>query len=569
MITNRLNIRNSLEPLPPAVEIARKVEPRPMEEVAAAAGLLPGEYEPYGRSKAKVTADAWNRVSQNQDGKLILMTAMTATRFGEGKTLTSIGLAQAFGRLGVNHLLALRQPSLGPTLGMKGGAAGGGYSQLVPMEDINLHCTGDFHAITAAHNLLAACTDNVVHHGNHLGIDKIIFPRVMDLCDRQLRSVELGLGSKADGFPHQSGFVITAASEVMACMALASDMEDLERRLGSIIVAWSRDNTPIYARDIGCIGSMMALLRDAFRPNLVQTLEGTPAFIHCGPFGNIAHGCNSVVATRLALKLADFVVTEAGFAADLGAEKFLHIKCRQTGLQPSVAVLVVSCRALRAHGGEEGQDWSRPNVAALQAGLPNARVHIENLRKFGVPVVVCANRFHHDSIEELEAIEEFARGMDAPFTVSEAAALGGEGAVSLANTILELTAGNPNPPVRCLYRNEQPISEKIEILAREIYRADGVDFDPPALESIARLESNDLGGLPLCMAKTQLSISDNAKLAGAPTGWRLRVRDVTISNGAGFLVVLAGKMLLMPGMPEHGAFEQIGLNPSGQIEGLF
>ncbi|MCC5877700.1 MAG: formate--tetrahydrofolate ligase [Candidatus Sumerlaeia bacterium] len=555
--------------MPPAVEIARTVIPHPMEDVAEKAGLQSGEYELYGRSKAKITPAAWERVANNEDGKLILMTAMTATRFGEGKTLTSIGLAQAFGQLGVNHILALRQPSLGPTLGMKGGAAGGGYSQLVPMEDINLHCTGDFHAITAAHNLLAACTDNIVHHGNRLGIDRIIFPRVMDLCDRQLRQVELGLGSKADGFPHRSGFLITAASEVMACMSLASDMEDLEQRLGRIIVAWSEENKPVHAREVGCIGAMMALLRDAFRPNLLQTLEGTPTFLHCGPFGNIAHGCNSVVATRLALKLADYVITEAGFAADLGAEKFLHIKCRQTGLRPSVAVLVVSCRALRAHGGEDGQDWSQPNIKALRAGLPNAKVHIENLRKFGLPVVVCANRFHHDSLEELEVLEEFAREMDAPFAVSEAAALGGEGAITLANTILELAANNPPPDIRYLYNVNQPIVEKIETLAQEIYRADGVDIDPSALESIARIEANGLAGLPLCVAKTQLSISDNSKLAGAPTGWRLRVRDVTVSNGAGFLVVLAGKMLLMPGMPEHGAFEQIGLNPSGRIEGLF
>lgn len=567
-MASALDIHPNLPELPPAVEIARTVEPRPMEDVAAAAGLLPGEIELYGRAKAKVTAAARDRLKGAPDGKLILMTAMTATRFGEGKTLTSIGLAQAFGRLGVKHLLALRQPSLGPTLGMKGGAAGGGYSQLVPMEDINLHCTGDFHAITAAHNLLAACTDNVVHHGNRLEIERIVFPRVMDLCDRQLRQVEAGLGTKADGFPHRTGFVITAASEVMACMALAEDLDDLGERLGRIIVAFRGDGAPVFAREVGCVGSMMALLRDAFRPNLLQTLEGTPAFVHCGPFGNIAHGCNSVAATRLALKLADYVITEAGFAADLGAEKFLHIKCRQTGLKPAVAVLVVSCRALRAHGGEEGHDWAGPNVEALRAGLSNARVHLENLRKFGLPVVLCANRFHHDTPEELGAIASFAGEMDVPFAVSEAAALGGEGALALAEEVLAL-ADAPAQEQRCLYNVDQPIREKIDILAREIYRADGVDYDPAAEESIAAIERNGLADLPLCVAKTQLSISDNAKLPGAPEGWRLRVRDVTVSNGAGFLVVLAGKMLLMPGMPEHGAFENIGLNAEGNIDGLF
>lgn len=542
--------------------------PLPMEKVARAANLEPNEFEMYGRSKAKVTHEAWKRVQGGADGKLILVTAMTATRFGEGKTLTSIGLAQAFGKLGINHLLALRQPSLGPTLGMKGGAAGGGYSQLVPMEDINLHFTGDFHAITSAHNLLAACTDNVVHHGNRLGIEKITFPRVMDLCDRQLRVVEAGLGASADGFPHRTGFIITAASEVMACMALASDMVDLEARLGRIIVGWRGDQSPVFAREIGCIGAMMALLRDAFRPNLVQTLEGTPALLHCGPFGNIAHGCNSVVATRLSLKLADYVITEAGFAADLGAEKFLHIKCEQAGIWPTASVLVVSCRALRAHGMPEGQDWQAPNVEALRAGLSNVRVHVENMGKFGIPVVLCVNRFQHDTLEELEAVGDFARAMGIPFAVSEAAAFGGEGATALANEVLAVCGKSPSRKKR-LYEVDQPIATKIEILAREIYRADGIDLEPAAIESIRKLEANGLDKLPLCVAKTQLSISDNAKLVGAPTGWRLRVRDVTISNGAGFLVVLAGKMLLMPGMAEHGAFENIGLDVNGNIDGLY
>jgi formate--tetrahydrofolate ligase len=565
---NTLNIHPELPRPRPAVEIAREVTPRPMVEVAAAAGIQPDEIELYGRAKAKVTDGLWERVKDRPDGKLILMTAMTATRFGEGKTLTSIGLAQAFGKLGINHMLALRQPSLGPVFGMKGGAAGGGRSQLIPMEDINLHCTGDFHAITSAHNLLAACTDNAYFQGNKLGIERVTFPRVMDLCDRQLREMEAGLGGKANGWPHKTGFVITAASEVMACLALATDMDDLEQRLGRIIVAYRADGSPVFARETKCIGSMMVLLRDAFRPNLVQTLEGTPAMVHCGPFGNIAHGCNSVVATRLARKLAEYAITEAGFAADLGAEKFFHIKCRQSGIAPAVAVLVVSCRALRAHGVAEGEEWTSCNVPALRVGLANARVHLENLRKFGLPVVLCANRFYDDALEELEEVAAFAEEQKLPFAVSEAASFGGDGAIDLAREVIAV-AEQQTADFRLLYEVTQPIKTKIETLAREIYRADGVDYDEAAEQSIAAIEAAGLADKPICMAKTQLSISDNPKLLGAPSGWRLRIRDITVSNGAGFLVALAGKMLLMPGMPEHGAYENIRLNPQGEIEGLF
>jgi formate--tetrahydrofolate ligase len=516
--------------------------------------------------KAKIHRSTWDRVKGNPDGKLILVTAMTATRFGEGKTLTSIGLSQAFGHLGVNHILALREPSLGPVFGMKGGGTGGGRAKLVPAEDINLHFNGDFHAITSAHNLLAACVDNSVYFGNPLGIDHIAWPRAMDLCDRQLRHIDAGVGGRTNGWPHRTGFIITAASEVMACVALAQDMSDLQERIERIIVGYRADESPVLAREIGCVGAMMALLRDTLNPNLVQTLEGTPAFVHCGPFGNIAHGCNSLFATRLALKLADYVITEAGFAADLGAEKFLHIVCRQGGLKPAAALVVVTCRALRAHGVPDGGDWGAQNAEALKAGLENVRVHVENLRKFGLPVVLAANRFQDDSPGELEMIAEFARQQQTGFAMSDVFAHGGEGGVELAREVIR--AAEEPSTLRFLYREDQSIREKIETLAREVYRADGVDYDEDAEKSLELLESNGLARLPLCMAKTQLSISDNPDLRGAPTGWRMRVRQLYASSGAGFIVVLTGKMLLMPGMPEHAAFERISLNRNGEIEGL-
>ncbi len=551
----------------PKTSGAAAAAPQPITAVAESAGIPADELELHGTMKAKLRRGIWGRVGGNPDGRLILVTAMTATKAGEGKTLTSIGLGEAFGRLGVSHFLALREPSLGPVFGMKGGGTGGGKAQLVPSDDINLHFNGDFHAITSAHNLLAACVDNSVYFGNPLGIERITWPRVVDLCDRQLRQIDAGLGGRANGWPHRTGFIITAASEVMACVALARDVADLQARLERILVGYRADDTAVTAREIGCTGAMMALLRDALNPNLVQTREGTPALVHCGPFGNIAHGCNSLVATRLALKLADYVITEAGFAADLGAEKFLHIKCRQGNLRPAAAVVVVTCRALRAHGVLDGEDWSKPNRPALSCGLANAQVHVQNMRKFGLPVVLAANRFADDDPGELEMVREFARGEKIGFAISDAYARGGEGAEDLAREVLR--AADQPSQLTFLYREDQPLREKIAALAREVYRADGVDYDEAAEKSIAVLERNGLAHLPVCMAKTQMSISDNPDLRGAPGGWRMRVRDLYASSGAGFIVVLTGKMLLMPGMPEHAAFERIRLNDGVDIEGLF
>jgi formate--tetrahydrofolate ligase len=562
-----LSALRELPPLPPDIEIAQKATLQPIEDVAARAGILPSELEYFGPTKAKVLHKTWDRVKNHPDGKLILVTAMTATRFGEGKTVTSIGLSQAFHHLGLRALVGIRQPSLGPVFGMKGGAAGGGYAQVLPMEEINLHFTGDFHAITSAHNLLAACIDNTVHFGNKLDLERISWRRVLDLCDRQLRRINAGLGGKTNGWPHETGFDITASSEIMACVTLAEDLNDLETRLERIIIGYRTDESPVYAKEVGCVGAMMALLKDAIKPNIVQTVEGTPALIHGGPFANIAHGCSSVSSTRLGLKLSDYFITEAGFAADLGAEKFFNIKCRQAGLTPNTAVLVVSCRALRAHGLENGADWHQPNSQALLSGLANAQTHLENLRKFGVPVVIAANRFTDDPIEELDLIREFAENQNAGFAISEVAALGGEGGVELANEVIRL-CNSQDQQFKFLYDTNQTVLEKIETIAREIYRADGVDYDMEAKESLERIEKNNLNNLPVCMAKTQLSISDNPKLMGSPRNWRLQVRDIRISNGAGFLVVLAGKMLLMPGMPEHGAFEKITLDDQGMIQGL-
>jgi formate--tetrahydrofolate ligase len=593
MTNHVLRTHDRLPPLPSDIEIAHAARLRPIVEVAASIGIAPEELELFGRAKAKVHATSvMERLADQPDAPLVLVTAMTATKFGEGKTVTAIGLAQSMWRLGRKAVVALRQPSLGPVFGIKGGAAGGGRAQVVPMEDINLHFTGDFHAVTSAHNLLAACVDNTVHFDNPLGIERITWRRVIDLCDRQLREIEAGRGGKGNGWPHETGFDITASSEVMACLALAESLEDLEERLGRMVVGWRADDTPVRATEIGCVGAMMALLRDAFHPNIVQTLEGTPALIHAGPFANIAHGCNSVVATRLAMKLGDIAITEAGFAADLGAEKFLHIKCRQTGMRPAAAVVVVSCRALRAHGVEEGGDWAKPDLTALRVGLENVRVHHDNLRVFGLPVIIAANRFADDPLEELDAVRAFADELGAGFAVSEVAALGGEGGDELAAEVLRMIGereeaadhgtnghgqaasgngarkGASPPEPRWRYALDAPIREKIEAIARSIYRADGVDLSAEAESAISRLELAGFGELPICVAKTQLSLSDDAKLRGAPTGWRLRVRDVKVSAGAGFLVVLAGKVLLMPGMPAHGVVERIHLDEHGEIEGI-
>jgi len=558
-----------LPSIPSDGEIAQAVKLEPIEKIARKAGILPEELELYGRNKAKITLDIFDRLQGRPNGKLILVTAMTATRAGEGKTVTSIGLAQGFGQLGINHMLCLREPSLGPTFGIKGGAAGGGYAQVLPMEDINMHFTGDMHAITTAHNLLAAVVDNHIYHGNELGLqkEKIQWRRAMDLCDRQLRHCEIGLGGKSSGFPHSSGFDITAASEVMAILALSENMADLRRRLENIIVGYNQDGEAVYAKQLNCVGAMCVLLRDALNPNLVQTAEQTPALIHCGPFANIAHGCNSVTATKLGLKLADYVITEAGFAADLGAEKFLDIKCRQAGLQPAAAVLVISCRAMKLHGGIAYDSLSQEKVEAVVAGFENVRVHLENLKKFGVNVVVAINRFPQDTPAELRAVKEQCDALGVRSELSEVAARGGQGGIALAKAVLDMVDNNPSD-YHPLYETDRPVKEKIETLAKEIYRAGSVEYSEQAQEKIQWLEANGFGKLPLCVAKTQLSISDDAKKMNAPSGYTLRVKDIRISNGAGFIVVVTGKILLMPGMPKTSAVEKIDMDEQGRVKNL-
>ena len=569
---NQTNNTKSYQPLPniPAdIEISQKAEMKPIQDIASKLNLNEEDLEVYGKYKAKLEDQSWERIKDRPDGKLILVTAVTPTPAGEGKTCTSIGLAQAFGKLGVEHALALREPSMGPTFGIKGGAAGGGYSQVLPMEDINMHFTGDLHAIAAAHNLLAAVVDNSMHFDNPLDLDpdRVTWRRTLDVCDRQLRNCEAGLGSKFDGFPHSTGFDIVAASEVMTIMALAKDMEDLRERLGRIVVGYNRSGKPVFARELNCIGSLCVILKDALKPNLVQTTEHTPVMIHCGPFGNIAHGCNSVRATKMALKLAPYVVTEAGFAADLGAEKFIHIKCRQAGLNPNAAVLVATIRALKFHGGVEKENLGVENVEALREGCQNLKTHAENVRKYGLPVVVAINRFPTDTDQELETVRLFCESIGVDCELSEVVARGGDGGIELAKTVKRLVDETPGAP-SYLYDLEDNLKTKIEAVAREIYRADGVDYTQEAEASIARLEENQLDQWPVCMAKTQSSLSDDPKKKNAPRGWRLQVRDVKVSNGAGFIVALTGKMMLMPGMPKEAAFNRIDIDSEGRISGL-
>ena len=569
---NQTNNTKSYQPLPniPAdIEISQKAEMKPIQDIASKLNLNEEDLKVYGKYKAKLEDQSWERIKDRPDGKLILVTAVTPTPAGEGKTCTSIGLAQAFGKLGVEHALALREPSMGPTFGIKGGAAGGGYSQVLPMEDINMHFTGDLHAIAAAHNLLAAVVDNSMHFDNPLDLDpdRVTWRRTLDVCDRQLRNCEAGLGSKFDGFPHSTGFDIVAASEVMTIMALAKDMEDLRERLGRIVVGYNRSGKPVFARELNCIGSLCVILKDALKPNLVQTTEHTPVMIHCGPFGNIAHGCNSVRATKMALKLAPYVVTEAGFAADLGAEKFIHIKCRQAGLNPNAAVLVATIRALKFHGGVEKENLGIENVEALREGCQNLKTHAENVRKYGLPVVVAINRFPTDTDEELETVRLFCESIGVDCELSEVVARGGDGGIELAKTVKRLVDETPGAP-SYLYDLKDNLKTKIEAVAREIYRADGVDYTEEAEASIARLEENQLDQWPVCMAKTQSSLSDDPKKKNAPRGWRLQVRDVKVSNGAGFIVALTGKMMLMPGMPKEAAFNRIDIDSEGRISGL-
>jgi formate--tetrahydrofolate ligase len=553
----------------PDIEIAQQAKLQPIVDVAKKLNLEEDDLELYGKYKAKISENVWEKVKNNPSGKLILVTAMTATPAGEGKTVTCIGLAQAFGKLGVSHCLAIREPSLGPTFGIKGGAAGGGYSQVLPMDEINLHFTGDIHAIGAANNLLAAIVDNHIQQGNPLNIDprRVTWRRAMDISDRQLRSIVGGLGGRPNGTPRETGFDITVASEIMAICALTEDMADLKKRLNSMLVARTYSNEPIFAEQLNCVGAMAVLLRDAIKPNIVQTLENTPALIHCGPFANIAHGCNSVRATKLALKLADYCVTEAGFAADLGAEKFLHIKCRQAGLKPDAVVIVATCRALKMHGGIALADINNENVEALRKGCSNLGAHIDNIRKFGLPSVVAINRFPSDTDAEVKAVADYCEQYGARVVVSDVCAKGGEGGTEMAKAVMEACEEENN--FDFLYDLDASIKEKVEAVATKIYGADGVDWTNRATNQCKLLERDGMGVGPICMAKTQMSISDKKGLMGAPKGWRLEVNQVRVSRGAGFVVVVCGDIMLMPGLPRVPAAEKVDILEDGTIVGLF
>ena len=551
------------------VEIAQEAQMQHIREIAAQLGLTEDDIELYGKYKAKISLDAWNKVKNGPDGKLILVTAINPTPAGEGKTTTSVGLADAFHKLGHKVAVALREPSLGPCFGLKGGAAGGGYAQVVPMEDINLHFTGDFHAITTAHNLLAAVIDNHIQQGNALDIDvrRIAWKRVLDLNDRALRNVVIGLGGKAHGVPRETGFDITVASEMMAILCLASDLEDMKKRLGEIVVAYSRDGRAIRAEELNVTGALTLLFKDAIKPNLVQTLEGTPALIHGGPFANIAHGCNSVMATKFALKFADIAITEAGFGADLGAEKFLDIKCRFAGIHPDAVVIVATVRALKMHGGVPKTELGKVDMAALEKGLANLTKHIENVHKFGLPAVVAINAFPTDTKEELDFVEEKCNALGASVALSEVWAKGGEGGVELAEKVLE--AMKQPADFHYMYEVEQSIPEKIEAIAKAIYGADGVDFTAPAKKQLAEIEALGLDKMPICMAKTQYSLSDDATKLGRPEGFRITVKELRISAGAGFIVALTGNILTMPGLPKKPAAENMDIDVNGKITGLF
>ena len=552
------------------IQIAQNATLLPIDEIAAGLGIAKDELLQYGADKAKLTYKLEARVKDDPDGKLILVTAINPTPAGEGKTTTTVGLGQALGRMGKRAVIALREPSLGPVFGIKGGAAGGGYAQVVPMEDINLHFTGDLHAITAANNLLCAMLDNHIHQGNDLRIDprRVVFRRALDMNDRALRKLTIGLGGKANGMPREDVFQITVASEVMAILCLATDLSDLKERLGNMLVAYDMDGNPVYARDLKAQGAMAALLRDACLPNLVQTLENTPCIMHGGPFANIAHGCNSVRATKLALKLADYVITEAGFGADLGAEKFFDIKCRKAGLKPDCAVLVATVRALKYNGGVAKDALKEENLDALKAGIENLKAHIENLGKFGVPVVVAINRFHTDTDAELDLIAKTCEDLGATCALSEVFAKGGEGGIDLAEKVLA-AADSGKSRFAPLYPTDLPIAEKIECIAKNIYGADGVDFAPAAKKSIAEIEALGYREVPVCIAKTQYSLSDDPKKLGRPKNFTLSIRDVAISAGAGFAVAYAGDIMTMPGLPKRPAAEGIDVSEDGTILGLF
>ncbi|NLM39368.1 MAG: formate--tetrahydrofolate ligase [Firmicutes bacterium] len=552
------------------IEIAQQAKLRPIQEVAADIGLTEDDLELYGKYKAKISLDVLKRNAHKPNGKLIYTTAITATPAGEGKTCTTIGLTQALGRLGKKVMACLREPSLGPTMGIKGGAAGGGYAQVVPMEDINLHFTGDIHAVTTAHNLIAALLDNHIAQGNALNIDpkRIVFRRVLDMNDRQLRNIVIGLGGTGDGVVRQDGFDISVASEIMAILCLATDLQDLKQRVGKILLGYTYDRKPVYVRDLKAEGAVAVLMKDAIKPNLVQTLEGQPVFIHGGPFANIAHGNNSIIATQMALKLADYVVTEGGFAADLGAEKFFDIVHGYSGLKPDVAVIVASVRALNMHGGVPKEQVSETNLDALQRGLANLDKHIENVKKFGLPIVVAINQFPTDSPEELELVKSHCEEQGVYYAVSRVVAEGGAGGEEFARVVLEVLE-KEKAQFKPLYDWSLPIKEKLEILAREIYGADGVVYTDKAEKAIRSLTRLGYGGLPICVAKTQHSISDNPARKGAPTGWTLTISDVRPSLGAGFIVCLAGDIMTMPGLPARPAAELVDIDEDGRISGLF
>ncbi len=552
------------------IEIALEAEMEPIQNVASKLDIRADELDLYGKYKAKLTDDLWDRIKDRPDGKLILVTAINPTPAGEGKTTTTVGLGQAMDKLGRKAVIALREPSLGPCFGLKGGAAGGGYAQVVPMDDLNLHFTGDFHAITSANNLLAAMLDNHIQQGNALNIDtkQIVWKRCVDMNDRVLRNITVGLGRKADGVTREDHFIITVASEIMAILCLAENMQDLKTRLGRIVVAYTYEGKPVTAEELNAVGAMAALLKDAIRPNLVQTLEHTPALVHGGPFANIAHGCNSIRATKMALKLADYTITEAGFGADLGAEKFLDIKCRMAGLKPDAVVLVATVRALKYNGGVKKEDLAEENLDALKRGIVNLEKHIENIAKFDVPCVVTLNQFVSDTQAELDFVKNFCEEKGCEFALSQVWEKGGEGGTALAEKVIQ-TIDTKESRFHCLYEDSLSLKEKMTVIAREIYGAGEVLFEPAVEKELARIESLGFGSFPVCMAKNQYSLSDDKSVLGRPQGFPIHIRDVYVSAGAGFVVAITGTIMTMPGLPRIPAAEGIDVNEAGQITGLF
>lgn len=552
------------------IEIAQSAKMEPIINIAKKIGLGEDDIELYGKYKCKISLDAIKKLENNKDGKLVLVTAINPTPAGEGKSTVTVGLGQALNKIGKNTVIALREPSLGPVFGIKGGAAGGGYAQVVPMEDINLHFTGDMHAITSANNLLCAAIDNHIHQGNLLRIDsrRIVFKRVMDMNDRALRNIVVGMGGKINGFLREDGFMITVASEIMAILCMASDLEDLKERMGNILIAYNLDGEPVYAKELEVQGAMALLMKDAIKPNLVQTLENTPAIIHGGPFANIAHGCNSIIATKTALKMSDITITEAGFGADLGAEKFLDIKCRYGNLNPDCVVLVATIRALKHHGGVKKDELNISNVDALNKGMKNLEKQIENIKAYGVPVVVAINKFITDSDEEVKAIEDFCKNVGVEVSLTEVWEKGGEGGIDLANKVIKTMETEPSN-FKMIYDSEESTKDKILKIVQTIYGGKGVNYTPQALKQIAEIEKFNLDKLPICMAKTQYSLSDNPSLLGRPENFDITVKEVRVSNGAGFIVVLTGDVMTMPGLPKVPAANRMDIKDNGEIVGLF